>query len=83
MEEEMEKIKDELENIKEELRELKGELRIMDRSIDQILEDATKSFRHTQAIKEIQSTIQKIGREENWATDVWFIHTLTRPQLML
>lgn len=83
MEEEMEKIKDELENIKEELRELKDELRVMDRSIEDIMQDEYQSFRQIQAIKEIQSTIQKIGREENWATDVWFIHTLTRPQLML
>lgn len=79
----MENMKDELRKLKEELRELKGDLRIMNNSIEQALEDTTHSITNAQAIREIQDTLQKIGREENWATDVWFIHPLTRPQLML
>lgn len=83
MEKEMENMKEELRELKVELNSLKRDLRMMNNNIEQVLEDTTHSITNSQAIKEIQSTIQKIGREENWATDVWFMHTLTRPELIL
>jgi len=47
----------------------------MNNNIEQALEDTIDSRTNALAIKEIQDTLQKIGREENWTTDVWYMHS--------
>jgi len=68
-------MKEELRELKVELNSLKRDFKIMNNNIEQALEDTIDSRTNALAIKEIQDTLQKIGREENWTTDVWYMHS--------
>ena len=61
-------MEEEMEKIKDELENIKEELRELKGEL-RIMD------------RSIDQILE--GREEKWATDVWFVNTLTRPQLML